>query len=152
MTDDDCETRRRFLLLATAGAAGGLAGCGGGGGDGDGGGGNGDGETERPSPTETDGNGGGTGTPEPVPSEYETATSLGGTRRNPNGLSTQAAVEYQSSPNDGNRCSECQFYIPDMNGDGLGACAIVEGLIDPEGWCVSFAPYEDGTDGGTDGG
>lgn len=148
MTDDDGETRRRFLLLATAGAAGGLAGCGGGGDGGDGGGGNGDGETGSPSPTETAGNGGGTGTPEPVPSEYETATSLGGTRRNPNALSSKAAVEYQSTPNNGNQCSGCQFYIPDMNGDGLGACAIVAGPIDPEGWCVSYSATESGTEQG----
>ena len=138
MTDDEDETRRRFLVLATAGAAGGLAGCGGGSG-GDGGGGNGDGETESPGPTETDGNGGGTGTPEPVPAEYETATAVGGTRRNPNAVASKASVEYQSSPNDGNQCSGCQFYIPDKDGDGLGACAIVEGVIDPEGWWRGFA-------------
>lgn len=150
MTDETGETRRRFLVLATAGAAGGLAGCAGGGGE----------ETESPteaespteiespteagSPTGTEG-GGGTGTPESVPAEYETATSLGGTQRDPDALSSKEAVQYQSTPNEGQRCSDCQFFITDMNGDGLGACAIVEGTIDPEGWCASYAEFQGGT-------
>jgi len=56
-------------------------------------------------------------------------------------------VNYQDSPNEGNQCSGCTFYIPNKNGDGLGACAIVAGAIDPEGWCVSYAPHETETGG-----
>jgi hypothetical protein len=63
-------------------------------------------------------------------------------QRNPDALSTKEAVSYQPEPNDGQRCDGCQFYIPDQNGDGMGACAIVEGQIAPEGWCTSFVATE----------
>lgn len=76
----------------------------------------------------------------PVPSAYRTATSQGGTKRNPDSLQSKRAVKYQSHPKDGQRCSDCMFYISDKNDDGLGACSVVEGLIQPRGWCISFSP------------
>jgi hypothetical protein len=134
MLDD--ETRRRFLLLTAAGATTGLAGCGGtDGGDGGDGGDGSDGS-----------DGGDTPTPEPVPQEYRTATAQDGTERNPDGVSTKSAVKYQSEPKDGQQCSGCRFYIPDKNGDGVGACAIVEGKIDPSAWCASYTAYQTDTD------
>lgn len=136
MSEDGPEnSRRRFLKLTGATTVVGLAGCsgGGGGGGGDGGdgggGGNGDGG----------GDGGGNGLG-PVPEEYETATSIGGMERDPDNLQTKQALDYQSSPRNGQQCTDCRYWIEDKNGDGLGACAIVEGKIDPEGWCASFAP------------
>ena len=100
-----------------------------------------------------DGSDGTDGTPtpagEPVPDVYATATAQNGQQRDPDALSSQAEVNYQDQPNDGQQCSGCQFYIPDRNGDGTGACAIVEGNIDPTAWCVSYVATEaDGSDGG----
>lgn len=80
----------------------------------------------------------------PVPDVYRTATSLGGTERNPDSLQPKNAVQYQSQPKNGQQCSGCMFYIPDKNGDGLGACSIVQGYIEPKGWCVSYSPYQNG--------
>lgn len=125
MSERHDETRRSFLLVAAA-ITSGLAGCGGGG-------------EPTPTPTEPPTE------PEPddgegVPDGYATATAIGGNRRNPEALSTKEAVQYQSEPSDGEQCSNCIFYIPDQNGDGLGACAIVEGTIEPEGWCASYSP------------
>ncbi|WP_338739498.1 high-potential iron-sulfur protein [Haloplanus salilacus] len=128
--------RRRLLALVGSGLATGLAGCSGGGGGGDGGDG---GDTATATATPTSGGDGGDGG---VPSEYETATSLDGTERDPEALSSQDAVNYQEEPQDGQQCSNCRFYIEDMNDDGMGACAIVAGTIDPEGYCVSYAEYE----------
>ncbi|MEF8830968.1 MAG: high-potential iron-sulfur protein [Halobacteriales archaeon] len=128
MNDQTAPNRRRVLQLAGVAVAAGLAGCGGGGT-----------ETE----TETD-------TLEPVPEAYRTATALDGSQRDPSGVSQTEAVNYQPEPQDGQQCSGCQYYIEDKNGDGLGACAIVEGTIDPEGYCVSYAAYEPET--ATDGG
>jgi len=128
--------RRRLLALIGSGLTAGLAGCGGGGG-GDGG-----GEataTATETATATDTSSGGNGG---VPAEYETATSLSGTQRNPDTLSSKSAVNYQEQPSNGQQCSNCQFYIEDKNGDGMGACAIVAGTIDPEGYCVSYAEYQ----------
>jgi len=124
--------RRRVLALLGTGVATGLAGCSGDGDSGDDGGGGDSGGDETTTAGGDDG----------VPSEYETATSLDGTERDPGALSAQADVNYQSEPSDGQQCSGCRYYIEDMNGDGLGACAIVEGTIEPEGWCVSYAAYE----------
>lgn len=128
---DDKQTRRRFIWLSGTATMAGLAGCsGGGGGDG--------GDTET---TTADGGGGG-GDTGGVPEEYATATSIGGVERNPEQLSTQDAVSYQEEPNEGQQCSNCRYYIEDKNGDGVGACAIVEGKIAPDAYCVSFVAYE----------
>jgi hypothetical protein len=125
-------SRRRFIHLGGVTLLAGLAGCGGGGG-GDG----------------TDGGDGeATGTVTPVPDQYATATAQAGGQRDPDALSSQSAVQYQSEPLEGQQCSGCQFYITDKNGDGLGACSIVEGVIDPEGYCTSYVAYEPTTTAG----
>jgi hypothetical protein len=117
MTGDPNRLRRRLLVTTVSLATAGLAGCAGGG----------DRPTRRtPTPT--------------VPEEYVTATSLNGRTRNPAGLAPQSTVQYRNSPVDGQQCSTCQFYIPDKNGDGRGACSIVEGTVAPEGYCTSYAP------------
>ncbi|KAB1191192.1 MULTISPECIES: high-potential iron-sulfur protein [Haloferax] len=123
---DSQQTRRRFIWLSGTATMAGLAGCSGGGG-----------ETETE--TTTAGGNGGTGG---VPEEYATATSIGGVERNPEQLSTQDAVAYQDEPKEGKQCSNCRYYIEDKNGDGVGACSIVEGEIAPEGYCVSFVAYD----------
>lgn len=49
-----------------------------------------------------------------------------------------AVVQYQPMPKDGNRCSTCvNFEVPDQ-------CKIVAGKVQPNGWCIAFAPMEDG--------
>lgn len=129
MSRPDTATLRRRRFLATLGASGalGLAGCGGDGGSADG--------SDGPTPTPT-------ATPEDVPAEYETATALNGQERDPGALSTKNAVDYQAEPSGNEKCSNCAYYIEDKNGDGMGACAIVDGTIDPDGWCVSYVRYE----------
>jgi hypothetical protein len=46
----------------------------------------------------------------------------------------QAAVQYQATPKDGNKCSTC------VNFEAPAACKIVAGSISPNGWCVAYAP------------
>lgn len=46
----------------------------------------------------------------------------------------QAQVQYQTTPKDGNKCSTCVNFEPPK------ACKIVAGTIDPNGWCIAFAP------------
>jgi len=137
--------------VAGAAAIASVAGCaGGGGGGGDGGGGD-EPETEAATEPETEsGDGDGEqatetdagGSADSVPDEYATAAAQDGTERNPDSVATQEAVMYQSEPKDGQQCSGCAFYIPDKNGDGLGACAVVEGTIEPQAWCSSYVEYE----------
>jgi len=111
-----------MLQLAGASATVLLAGCGGG----DGG----------------DGNGDGDGGDDVVPDEYRTATAQAGAQRDPDALSTKSALNYQDSPKNDQRCDGCQFYILDKNDDGMGACTLVEGNIDPAGWCSSYTTYQ----------
>ena len=128
--DSPAVDRRTMLALLGTSSAAALAGCGGGNGNGD-------------------GDGGDTPTPgDEVPDVYETATALNGQQRDPDALSSKSDVNYQDQPNEGQQCSGCQFYIPDKNGDGNGACAIVEGNIAPDAWCVSYVATENGDGSG----
>jgi hypothetical protein len=136
------DSRRRFLRVAGLAAVTGVAGCAGGdGGSGDSGGGSGDESGENGGDSGSGSAGGGDGLG-PVPDEYATATAQDGTERSPDSVAEKSAVMYQSEPKDGQQCTDCAFYIPDENGDGLGACAVVEGKIEPEAWCSSFVEYE----------
>jgi hypothetical protein len=45
-------------------------------------------------------------------------------------------VQYQTTPKDGNKCSTC------VNFEAPSACKIVSGTIDPNGWCIAFAPKQ----------
>lgn len=78
----------------------------------------------------------------PVPEEYRTATSIGGLERDPEQLYSKSGVSYQSEPKNGHQCANCVYYIPDKNGDGLGACTKVKGDIEPDGWCRLYRRYQ----------
>jgi hypothetical protein len=43
-------------------------------------------------------------------------------------------VQYQTTPKDGAKCSTC------VNWEPPNACKIVSGTIDPNGWCIAYAP------------
>jgi hypothetical protein len=140
--DDRLDSRRRFLQVAGTVAVTGIAGCSGDGGDG-GSAGGGDGGDEDGGNDDDGGEQQGSGDGlEPVPDEYATATAQDGTQRSPESVAEQSSVAYQSEPKDGEQCTDCRYYIPDKNDDGLGACAVVEGTIEPAGWCASFVQYE----------
>lgn len=80
----------------------------------------------------------------PVPNAYRTATSLGGMKRDPDSLRSKDGANYQSNGPEQSKCANCRYYIPDKNGDGLGACSMVEGYIEPKAWCSLYAPYQKG--------
>ena len=50
----------------------------------------------------------------------------------------QAQVQYQTQPKDGQKCSTC------VNFEAPNGCKIVAGTISPDGWCIAFAPKEQG--------
>jgi len=126
-------SRRQFLRVAGAAAiTTSLAGCGGSGGGAD----NAESTTES-----TEESGDGASGAEPVPESERTAEALGGIERDPEALQSPDAFNYQSMSNNGQQCDGCQYYVPDHNGDGMGACTLVSGQIDPAGWCISDAAY-----------
>lgn len=48
------------------------------------------------------------------------------------GKATKAAMKYQEQPKGDQRCSACmQFVAPNQ-------CKVVEGEINPNGWCVAY--------------
>ncbi len=142
MTDRARDSRRRFLRLAGTAAVVGVAGCAGGSGGGSGdGGGDESGDAGGGTGAGTEG-GGDQQSGGDLPDEYVTATAQDGTERSPDSVATKEAVMYQSEPKDGQQCTDCRFYIPDKNDDGLGACAVVEGTIEPQAWCSSYVEYE----------
>ncbi|MFB6106209.1 MAG: high-potential iron-sulfur protein [Halobacteriaceae archaeon] len=79
----------------------------------------------------------------PVPDRYRTATAVGGTPRDPDHLYSKAGVNYHTAVGE-QRCANCALYVPDRDGDGLGACAVVEGSIEPDGWCTVYEPVREG--------
>jgi len=87
----------------------------------------------------------------PVPEEYRTATSQADEQRDPDDLQSKESVRFQEASEaeeaglitPGPNCGNCAEYIPDVNGDGFGACARVEGYIDPEDWCVLWESIEE---------
>ena len=46
---------------------------------------------------------------------------------------TQAAVHYQQGPKDGKHCSLCQHF------QAPSSCRIVDGAINPNGFCIMFS-------------
>lgn len=47
------------------------------------------------------------------------------------GKVSQASVQYQTQPKDGQQCSGCLHFIAESN-----TCKLVEGQISPDGWCI----------------
>ncbi|WP_262342809.1 high-potential iron-sulfur protein [Haloplanus rubicundus] len=145
-------TRRRFLRLAGAVGFGSLAGCVGGGGGGE------VTPTEMAEEEEEDHE---EELPEgvsaeefehgPVPEPYRTAPSQAGERRELDRLARKEDVAFQEAEaavesgaaEPGQDCGNCAEYIPDRNGDGFGACAKVEGYVDPADWCVLWESMEE---------
>ena len=52
---------------------------------------------------------------------------------------SQAQFKYQNSPKNGQKCSQCTFYIPGKSATANGSCKIVDGSISPNGWCTAWS-------------
>ncbi len=52
---------------------------------------------------------------------------------------SQAQFKYQNSPKNGQKCSQCTFFIPGSNAKANGTCKIVDGAISPNGWCTAWS-------------
>ena len=63
-------------------------------------------------------------------------TLAAGTARAQDEKIAQELVQYQNQPKDGQQCSKCAQYVEP------NACKIVAGKIEPQGYCVAYAPKE----------
>jgi hypothetical protein len=50
----------------------------------------------------------------------------------------KTAFLYQDRPHDGQRCGDCKYFSPEGNGAASGTCALVEGVINRDGWCMAY--------------
>lgn len=53
---------------------------------------------------------------------------------------SKASMQYRDTPNGKQQCDNCVQYVPGKNPKAKGGCKIVEGDIDPKGWCIAYAP------------
>ena len=51
---------------------------------------------------------------------------------------TKQAMQYQEQPRNGQECDQCMHWIPGPNAGAPGQCKVVEGPINPKGYCVAF--------------
>ena len=58
------------------------------------------------------------------------------------GKSSKASFMYQDHPHDGRRCGDCKYFTAGGDARSAGTCALIEGPIEPNGWCMAFAPRE----------
>jgi hypothetical protein len=66
------------------------------------------------------------------------AGALGATARADSSKASQASMHYQSTPNGNMHCSVCKFFSPGQDAQSSGTCAIVDGSISPNGYCIGF--------------
>lgn len=45
---------------------------------------------------------------------------------------SKAAMQYQDKPKGDQQCSNCMHFVP------KNSCAIVDGNISPQGWCIAW--------------
>ncbi|MGR4064239.1 MAG: high-potential iron-sulfur protein [Vulcanimicrobiaceae bacterium] len=55
------------------------------------------------------------------------------------GKGSKAQFKYQTTPNNGNRCSKCSLFIAGSSATANGTCKVVDGSISPNGWCIAFS-------------
>jgi hypothetical protein len=47
---------------------------------------------------------------------------------------------YQDHPRDGKDCAQCKFFSPDSDSATTGTCAVVDGQVNRNGWCLAYSP------------
>ena len=47
---------------------------------------------------------------------------------------------YQDHPHVGKDCAECKFFSPSGDASATGTCALVDGEISRNGWCLGYSP------------
>ena len=53
---------------------------------------------------------------------------------------SKEAMQYRDKPNGKQSCSNCLQFIPGKTPEADGECKVVEGSINPQGWCNAYAP------------
>ena len=48
-------------------------------------------------------------------------------------------LKYQSTPKDGQKCSDCMLFVAGKTPKDDGTCKVITGAISPNGWCTAYA-------------
>jgi anaerobic selenocysteine-containing dehydrogenase len=51
---------------------------------------------------------------------------------------SKQAMQYQDQTKNGQTCDTCLHWIPGPSPSAPGACKVVEGPINPKGWCAAY--------------
>ena len=56
------------------------------------------------------------------------------------GSVSKAAMHYQDTPKDGNRCADCAAFVQGGTQQaGASTCKLINGPISPDGWCIAYS-------------
>ncbi len=71
-------------------------------------------------------------------------------RTAPAGATKAAKSEfhYQDHPKNGKLCANCMAFVAPQAGETSGACRIIDGPINPNGWCMAFSQKPQNLAGG----
>ena len=50
----------------------------------------------------------------------------------------KASMQYQETPKGTAECSTCVQFIPGKTAKAKGTCKVVDGTINPHGWCLAY--------------
>jgi hypothetical protein len=67
-----------------------------------------------------------------------TAVALAALPRPARAKAAKADFFYQEKPKEGKSCMSCRLFVAAESGNG--SCAVVEGEISPNGWCMAYSP------------
>jgi len=51
---------------------------------------------------------------------------------------SKKAMQYQDQPKNGQKCDTCVQFIPGDKPGASGTCKVVDGPINPNGWCIAY--------------
>jgi hypothetical protein len=52
---------------------------------------------------------------------------------------SKSDFHYQEQPREGKKCSDCAAYVASPGSNAPGACKIVDGPVNPNGWCMAYS-------------
>ena len=52
----------------------------------------------------------------------------------------KSELMYQDHPHGDQSCGACKFFSPEGKSASTGTCALVEGVINRNGWCTAYSP------------
>jgi len=63
-----------------------------------------------------------------------------GTSKSALAKAAKSELLYQDHPHGDQSCGACKFFSPEGKSASTGTCALVEGVINRNGWCTAYSP------------